>query len=56
MKWLRAHSFETHMIAFTMMMAPPMLIFLATNNGAYGLASSLLGIIVLGNLLELAIG
>jgi len=56
MKWLRSHPFETHTIAFTMMMAPPVLIFLATNNGAYCLAGGLLGIIVLGNLLELVIG
>jgi len=56
MKWLRAYPFETHTTAFIMMMAPPILIFLATNNKNYGLAGGLLGIMVLGNLLELAIG
>ncbi len=56
MKWLRKHPFETHSIAFIMMMAPPLLIYLAINKEAYLLAGALLGVIILGNLLELAVG
>jgi hypothetical protein len=56
MKWLRTHPFETHTIAFAMMMVPPLLVYLATNNGAYGMGGALLGIIVLGNIMELVVG
>jgi hypothetical protein len=56
MEWLRTHPFETHAIAFAMMIVPPLLVYLAMNNGADGLAGGLLGIIVLGNLLELVVG
>jgi hypothetical protein len=55
MKWLRAHPFERHTIAFLMMMAPTLPIYLATNRDNYTLAGLLLVIILLGNLLELAI-
>lgn len=56
MKWLRTHPFERHTVAFVLMMAPPSLIYLAANRENYLMAGGLLGIILLGNLLELSVG
>ncbi|MEW5870569.1 MAG: hypothetical protein AB1894_14945 [Chloroflexota bacterium] len=53
--WLGKHPFEVHLIAFTLMILPPIPIYLAAQRGATGWIIALLGLVVLGNLLELLV-
>lgn len=51
--WLGKHPFEVHVIAFALMILPPIPIYLAAQRGATGWIVALLGFVILGNLLEL---
>jgi hypothetical protein len=53
--WLRKHKFETHSLAFLLMILPPVPLYLAAQNGARAGIILLLIPVVLGNLLELFI-
>ena len=49
---LRTHPFELHMIAFLLMLAPVIPMYLAAQQGATGWIAGLLSLVILGNLLE----
>ena len=51
--WLRGHKFEAHLIAFLLMVLPPIPLYLAARSGAETWIYILLAPVVLGNLLEL---
>ena len=55
LNWLRTHRFEAHVIAFLLMITPPIPMILFARQGATVWIWPLLGLIVLGNLLELAL-
>ena len=55
LNWMRAHKFEAHTLAFALMVLPPAPLYLAAQHGANGWIWPLLGLVILGNLLELAI-
>lgn len=55
LNWLRTHKFEAHVIAFLLMIAPPIPMYLAARQGATAWIWPLLGLIVLGNLLVLVL-
>ena len=50
-----AHKFQAHLLAFLLMVLPPMGMYLAARNGAVGWIWVLLAIVVLGNLLAIAV-
>jgi hypothetical protein len=51
--WLRKHKFEAHLIAFLLMILPPIPLYLAAQEGAQSWIILLLVPVVMGNLLEL---
>jgi formate/nitrite transporter FocA (FNT family) len=51
--WMRKHKFEAHSIAFLLMILPPILLYLAAQDGAVTWIIVLLVPVVLGNILEL---
>jgi formate/nitrite transporter FocA (FNT family) len=51
--WMRKHKFEAHSIAFLLMILPPILLYLAAQDGAVTWIIVLLIPVVLGNILEL---
>ena len=53
--WLKTHAFAAHSLAFGLMAVPSILLFLAARQGAAGWTYGLLGLVILGNLLELSI-
>jgi hypothetical protein len=53
MKWLRAHTIQVHLVAFLLMVLPPVPLYQATLNGNTGMMVLLLGAVILGNILVL---
>jgi hypothetical protein len=53
MKWLRAHTFQVHLVAFLLMVLPPIPLYRAALNGNTGVMVLLLGAVILGNILVL---
>jgi hypothetical protein len=53
--WLRTHKFEAHMIAFLLMIVPPIPLYFAARQGVTTLIWILMIPFVLGNLLVLVI-
>jgi len=51
--WIRKHEFAISTLAFLLMIAPPLPMYLAIQAGNEGLAYALLALIILGNLLVL---
>ncbi len=51
--WLRDHKFEAHLIAFLLMVLPPVPLYFAARNGVVPWMWALLAPILLGNLLAL---
>lgn len=51
LKWLRAHKFEAHLIAFFMMAIPPIPMYFVALQGTVSLMWALLSLVILGNLL-----
>lgn len=54
-KWLREHKFEAHLLAFLLMILPPIPLFLVARNEAVIWIIVLLVPVVLGNVLELVL-
>lgn len=52
-KWLTKNKFEVHLVAFLLMVLPPIPLYFAAQNGATGLIWVLLGFVICGNLLAL---
>jgi len=55
LNWLNNHKFEAHLISFLLMIVPPAGMYYAAQAGADGLILGLLGLVVTGNLLAIAI-
>lgn len=53
MKWLKEHIYETHVLAFFLMVLPPVGLYFTAQAGALALTWPLLGVVVLGNILVL---
>jgi len=53
MKWLRAHTFQVHVVAFLLMVLPPIPLYHAALQGNTGMVYFLLGAVILGNFLVL---
>ena len=53
--WLRTHKFETHLIAFLLMVLPPAPMYWAARGGEINWILALLGLVILGNLLVLTV-
>ncbi len=53
--WLQKHTFEAHAIALGMMALAAAALYLAAQSGSRAWISILMGLFILGNLLELAI-
>lgn len=51
--WLREHKFEAHLIAFLLMILPPIPMYFAAQTGAEVWIYILITPVILGNLLEL---
>lgn len=51
--WIRKHEFAISILAFLLMIAPPLPMYLAIQTGNEGLAYFLLALVILGNLLVL---
>lgn len=52
---LSENKFKLHLTALLMMLIPPIPMFWAAQNGAFGLIWLLLGIIILGNLIVIIV-
>jgi hypothetical protein len=52
-RWLRSHTFESHLVALGLMALPPVAMYYAARGGNIALVIALLGLVVLGNLLVL---
>ena len=55
LNWIKAHKFETHVIAFLLMVLPPVPLYLAAQRGANGWIWFWLGLVIGGNLLALGV-
>ena len=55
LQWFKAHKFEAHVIAFALMVLPPVPLYLAAHQGATAWIWLLLVPVILGNLLALAV-
>lgn len=53
--WFRKHVYETHVIAFLLMVIPPVPLYLAAQQQATAWIWPLLGLVVLGNILALLV-
>jgi hypothetical protein len=53
--WLKNHPFKAHALAFLLIILPPIPLYAAARQGAFAWTWGLLGLVVLGNLLELCI-
>lgn len=53
--WIRKHEFAISTLAFLLMIAPPLPMYLAIQAGNEGLAYFLLALVILGNLLVLGV-
>jgi hypothetical protein len=51
--WLREHKFEAHLIAFLLMVLPPIPMYFAAQGGAEVWVYILITPVIMGNLLEL---
>lgn len=54
-QFLSAHKFQAHLLAFVLMVLPPIGMYLAAENGALVWIWGLLAVVVLGNLLAIAV-
>jgi VIT1/CCC1 family predicted Fe2+/Mn2+ transporter len=52
-KWLTKNKFEVHLVAFLLMVLPPIPLYYAAQSGASGLIWALLALVICGNLLAL---
>ena len=52
-KWLRAHTFQVHVVAFLLMVLPPIPLYNAALQGNAGMMYVLLGAVIFGNILLL---
>ncbi len=52
---LSEHKFKTHMLAFLLMVLPPVPLYVAAQNGAANWILALLGLVVAGNILALMV-
>jgi hypothetical protein len=55
LQWLQTHKFEAHVIAFGLMVLPPIPLYFAARQGATTWIWLLLIPVILGNLLVLAV-
>ena len=53
--WMQKHTFETHTLAFLLMILPPIPLYWAAQQGATGWVWFLLVPVILGNLLVLLV-
>ena len=53
--WLGLHKYESYLLAFFLMVLPPVPMYFAAQQGAIGWIWGLIGLVVLGNLLVLLI-
>ena len=53
LNWLSDHKFKVHLLAFTLMVLPPIPMYMAATHDAVGWIWFLLGFVVAGNLLVL---
>ncbi len=53
--WLSHHKFEAHLIAFIMMILPPVAMYYSAQRGAEGWIWGLLTVIILANLLAVLV-
>ncbi len=53
--WLRKHSFQAHVLAIVIMVTSAALLYLAARSSSTAGIYILIGLFILGNLLELAI-
>ena len=52
-KWLTKNKFEVHLVAFLLIILPPIPLYYAAQSGASGLIWALLALVICGNLLAL---
>lgn len=52
-KWLTKNKFEVHLIAFLLMVLPPIPLYYAAQSSVTGLTWALLTLVICGNLLAL---
>jgi len=55
MRWVKQHKFESYLIAFILMIVPPLPAYYAAINGASAWVWAMLLVIILGNLFVLVI-
>jgi len=53
--WIRSHKFEAHLLAFLLMVIPPVPLYLAAQRDAAAWIWGLLALVILGNLLALVV-
>ncbi len=54
-RWLRSHKFEAHLLAFILMIVPPIGLYSAAQAGAAGLVWGLLGLCGAGALVAVVV-
>jgi predicted ABC-type exoprotein transport system permease subunit len=54
-KWLRTNKYESYLLAFALMVLAPIPMYFAAQQAAYGWIWSLIGLIVIGNLIALVV-
>ena len=53
LQWLKTHGYEAHLLAFTLITLPSVLLYFSARQGMDGLTWALLAAVVLGNLIAL---
>ena len=54
-EWLRTNKYESYLLAFALMVLPPIPMYIAAQQGASGWIWSLIGLIIIGNLIALVV-
>ena len=53
--WLRTNKYQSYLLAFTLMVLPPIQLYFAAQQGANGWIWSLIGMVILGNIIALVV-
>jgi hypothetical protein len=54
-EWLRTNKYESYLLAFALMVLRPIPMYFAAHQGASGWIWSLIGLIIIGNLIALVV-
>lgn len=53
--WLNRHKFQAYLLAFVLMVLPPVPLYLAARQGAFAWIWLLIGLVVVGNVLAIVV-